>query len=284
MQRRLYEFLLEPRVGKDVVKFLKTDTFDAWRLIHKDNNIIKRSVAEHYLRLDKKLESQARLSPSIEREFITYTVIGLSLEKVENKAKLLRERIKEISNRKLNLAKEIFNDYKFKDDFLAIIGGDVAIGMAHDEPRLCKGISKLVNGSDLDIIVIVSDDVDEEIVKDFEKNLLKKKYLYLKIYREELDFKIKKYSDVLNDLEFDTFEKKVSCKILYESKFLDGNIDMFLEIKKELEDRGIVKTFNKMKLEAFKERMKAIDDLLEKGKESPYYYLFESIEEFHDLF
>ncbi len=284
LRRHLYEFLLEPKVGKDVVKYLNEDTFNVWRTVYKDDKIVKRSIAEYYLRLDKSLESMARLSPSIEREFITYTVLGLNREKVEKEAENLRLKIREISERKFRLARDLFKNYRFKDEFLAIIGGDVALNMAHDEPRVCKFYSKLVNGSDLDVVVIFSDDVDEEIVKDIERDLLNKKIFYLKVYREELDLKIKRFSDIMEDMNFDTFERKVACKILYESKFLDGNIDMFLEMKRELEKRGIVKFFEKLKTEAFKERMLAIKDLLENGRNSKYYKLFESVEEFHDLF
>ncbi len=284
MQKHLYEFLLKPRVGKDVVKRLNMETFDVWRLVYKDDKIIKRSVAEYYLRLDKNIEGNVRLSPSIEREFLTYTVLGIDKDKVEKAAKELKNRIIEISKYKYELARDLFRNIKFKDDFVAIIGGDVALNMAHDEPRMCKFYSKLVNGSDLDVIIIFSDEVDEEIVRDIEKDLLKKKFLYLKVYREELDLKIKRYSNIIEDLNFDSFERMVTCKILYESKYLDGNIDMFLELKEELVKRGIVKVFERMKLEAFRNRMRAIEDLLKNGKNSKYYILFESVEEFHDLF
>jgi hypothetical protein len=66
-----------PLSGKDFMIATGLDTFQAWKLCAGSEEIFTRIIGRRYLRLDQKVEGYARLSPSIMREFLNYTVVGL---------------------------------------------------------------------------------------------------------------------------------------------------------------------------------------------------------------
>lgn len=261
--------------GKELQEITGIETFDLWRAC-KSLEIELKSIAKHYLRLDRKIPGYVRLSPSIQREFLTYTIVGVDKEKVEERSEELKKEIVNISQRKLLLAKKFVES--FTDKACYIIGGDVVFDMAHSEPRPERSTGELVRGSDLDIIVIVEDDYD---FKPLDKAIHDKKYLFLKTYREEVDYIVKNISKVRKQVKFESFEDKVACKILTEGKFLYGNKEIYKEVKNLLRENKIPEKINKLEQKARKFREEIEKMLLTKEKisESDYIYFLTTEEE-----
>ena len=96
--------------------------------------------------------------------------------------------------------------------------------MAHREPRPELSTSKMVNGSDLDII-IVTEDLSKDMIKELDSLIYHKKYYLLKMpaYREELDYIIKDMDRVSQQSDFNCFEFMVASKILHEGELLFGS-------------------------------------------------------------
>ena len=92
--------------GSDLSKQFTSDVFELWRTCTMSDELHLRVIGQRYLRLDKEVEGFARLSPSIMREFLTYTLIGraedekyLALKGLERE-----EKISTISSLKRELA------------------------------------------------------------------------------------------------------------------------------------------------------------------------------------
>jgi hypothetical protein len=59
------------------------------------------------------------------------------------------------------------------------------------------------------------------------------------VFREEIDYVIKRVSRVKEQLQFDTFKHMVACKILEEGLLLYGSKSLFVDIKTMLNKHGI---------------------------------------------
>lgn len=234
-----------PSTGKELRDQSKTDELSLWRICNKSDKIITKIVGKRFLRLDKRVEGYARLSPSIMREFLTYTVIGLekNAREINLKAKSLHENIRDISKKKFELAQKIIvkivesqdKSETIKTRACFIISGDIVYKMAHAEPRPEISTGKLVNGSDLDIIV-VTENLSKKIIRDLDTAIYREKYYLIKHpgYKEEIDYIIKDTATVEEQLQFDNFKLMVASKILYESKFMYGEQKIFKKIKEML--------------------------------------------------
>jgi len=239
-----------PLTGKVLLEKTKMDQFGVWKICNNCEEIITKTIGNRYLRLDKQVEGYARLSPSIIREFYGYTVIGTkrNLGEMLTKAELLYQQIIEISKKKFELAQEVItkvvesqeNSTTIKACACFIISGDVAYEMSHLEPRPESSTGELVKGSDLDIVV-VTQGLSDSTVKCLDLAIYKQKNFLLRnpSYNEEIDYIMKDISKVKNQLKFDSFHSMVASKVLYEGKFLYGNLDMFCKVKKMLLDEGI---------------------------------------------
>ena len=76
---RLADILAErgPLTGAELVAAGDfTDVLELWRACHAPGFALRRT-GRRYLRLDYAVDGYARLSPSIRREFLTYTLVGL---------------------------------------------------------------------------------------------------------------------------------------------------------------------------------------------------------------
>ncbi len=229
-------------------------------------------IGTRYLRLDRRIEGFARLSPSILREFLTYSIVGLSDDPVpvQEKAQELNKKIEGISRSKCDLAFNIVSglmtrlEYGSKDKACFIIAGDIVFNMAHDVPRPERSTKKLVKGSDMDIVVIVRDEDAEHLVDRLDEEIYKEKYsLLISPYeKEEIDYIVKSVSKVKEQLKFDTFKHMVACKILCEGTFLFGNEELFNNIKQMLKDEGIGDKINAMEENALRFRKRAEERLL----------------------
>ncbi|MBN2419810.1 MAG: hypothetical protein JXL81_10525, partial [Deltaproteobacteria bacterium] len=141
-------------------------------------------IGTRYLRLDRGIEGFARLSPSILREFLTYSVIGFSddPDPLREKAFQLTKKIEAISRSKCDLAYNIASslmtrlEYGSKEKACFIIAGDIVFNMAHDVPRPERSTKKMVQGSDIDIVVIVKDEYSDELKARLDEEIYKEKY------------------------------------------------------------------------------------------------------------
>ena len=262
-----------PLTGKELLEKSRRDALLLWRFCNKTEEIYTKAVGKKYLRLDKRIEGYARLSPSILREFLTYTVIGLNTDfsKIEVKAKTLLESIEKISREKFELSKEIISQLfkaqkdrkEIEEKAVFIIAGDVVYNMAHSELRPEVSTGEMVKGSDLDII-IVTEDLSEDIIKEIDHSIYKEKYYLIKrpAYREELDYIIKDMRKVENQLHFNSFEFMVASKLLHEGKFLYGSMRLFENIKKILQKKRIPEKLTRLENIAIIERINAKSCLL----------------------
>jgi hypothetical protein len=158
-----------------------------------------------------------------------------------------------------------------------IIAGDVVYDMSHTVPRPEKSTGEMVQGSDLDIIVVAEDDLDPEMVRSLDNSIHKRKHLLLTHDREEIDYLIKSMSRVREQLQFDIFSSMVACKILDEGRFLYGNTVVFDTVKNLVSEYGIPERLRKLEKEAAENRELAetqLQDVSHSNGGSEYLNLF----------
>ncbi len=238
-----------PLIGAKLVERTRMEVLSLWQHCRKSPSIQLRTAGRRFLRLDRNVDGYARLSPSIRREFLTYTFVGLDSQGKELEAKIeqLECEICRISRLKLDIAAaSVAAAVAFlsdKDTILEkscfIIAGDVVYDMSHTVPRPEKSTGEMVQGSDLDIIVVAEDDLHPEIVNSLDSAIHKRKHLLLVNDREEIDYLIKSMSRVREQLEFDMFSSMVACKILNEGRFLYGNQAVFQKMKNLIDEYQI---------------------------------------------
>ena len=287
-----------PLTGKELLEKSRSDPLSVWRACNKSGKIITEITGRKYLRLDRHIQGYARLSPSILREFLTYTVAGLyaDIEKIRLKAKDLSRAAEKISREKFSLSEEIIsgivrsqkNHEEIEKKTVFIIAGDIVYDMAHRELRPESSTSEMVNGSDLDII-IVTEGLSKDMIKKLDSLIYHKKYYLLKMpaYREELDYIIKDMDRVEQQSEFNCFEFMVASKILHEGELLFGSGCLFNKIKKILIEKEIPQKLEDLENTAIAAREKARTHLLNKTGPFPsdeYKNLFHTTEETEEIF
>ena len=287
-----------PLTGKELQHKSSYDAFLLWRICNQSGKIYCETVGQKYLRLDRRIEGFARLSPSILREFLTYTIVGLKADMpdIKTSAENLLEKIKKISIDKFELSKEIISSVVSSQDSSEeilkksafIIAGDIVYNMAHNEFRPESSTNEMVKGSDLDIIV-VTEDLAEKIISGLDRAMHDQKYYFLKMpaYREEIDYIIKGINRLKKQLSFDNFEFMVACKILDEGMFLLGSSVLFQKIKELLAQNNITVKLKEMERTAIAERENAKACLINyKGNilQDEYKNLFYTTEETGEIF
>jgi hypothetical protein len=301
IEDKVIEILKERKslTGKELWNESQIEELPLWRICHRSQRIVSKIVGRRYLRFDRAVEDYARLSPSIKREFLTYTVCGLkeNSEEIKERAKDLRQKIKETSKKKYNLAKKIISGIVESDEHREeieknacfIIAGDIVYNMAHLEPRPEKSSGELVRGSDLDIVIITEDKFPKRVIEELDSKIYREKYRYLfdPNYRQEIDYVIKNISKTKEQLNFDSLERMIAAKLLYEGRLLCGSREMFENIKKMLLERKIDDKLAALEKKARKNRLAAISDLLGSGDKplSPeWMHLFYTQEEAEEIF
>ncbi|MBN1773813.1 MAG: hypothetical protein JXB32_21310 [Deltaproteobacteria bacterium] len=239
-----------PLTGGEIQERVEGESLSLWRACRSSGELSQRVVGRRYLRLDPQVEGYARLSPSILREFLTYTVTGRAddVEGLERRAGEIRERVAGISAAKRGLAERFVEGVCGEleeawpgEGVCVILAGDIVFGMAHDVPRPERSTGKLVRGSDIDLVVIVADEVSGEVERRLDEAIYRGKYraLIAPAVREEIDYIVKRVSRVREQLGFDTFKRMVACKILREGELLAGSRVMFEGLRGELEALGV---------------------------------------------
>ncbi len=287
-----------PLTGQEMLDTLQADGLELWRTCMLSDKLYAYSIATHYLRLDRRLQGYARLSPSIFREFLTYTVVGLrgDEQSVKQRAKILLEHIKGVSKAKRELAYSVISglsntlatEEPLEQWACVILAGDIVFDMAHDVPRPERSTGRLVKGSDLDLVVIVDKDIPDELKKRLDDAIYREKYrlLITPHILEEIDYVVKDMDKVKEQLKFDTFRRMVACKILQEGILLYGSQRIFAQVKDTLCSSGVSERLEWLESRAQEFRKNAITCLVqEPGEVSKHeimclFYPVEESEEF----
>ncbi len=287
-----------PLTGSQLLNYINEDPLIVLRACRLSKKLSVSIVGTRYLRLDRKIEGYARLSPSILREFLSYSVIGLAGDRttMERKAEALQSHIERISRYKSDLAFNVVaalagrlgDDDCLKDHACFILGGDIVFNMAHDVPRPERSTRKMVQGSDIDIVVIVDRDFPEALTRRLDEEIYQEKgrLLVSPHMKEEIDYIVKDMDKVEEQIRFDTFKCMVACKIMHEGAFLYGSEDIFHRIKEMLRENGVIEKIRDMEEQARVFREKADEYLI---REDPatirkegidFFYPAEESEEF----
>ena len=287
-----------PLTGSELLEATGEEGLVLWKTCHLSTQLSVRTVGTRYLRLDRRVVGYARLSPSILREFLTYSVIGHRDDPhpVGLRAQAILSHIEEVSRAKSLLAYNVISALggrlihgaSLSQHACFILAGDIVYNMAHDVPRPERSTGKLVRGSDMDLVVIVDECFSPEAMARLDEVIYQEKYrLFMTPHiREEIDYIVKDLQRVLEQLKFDTFKHMVACKILEEGAFLFGSEMIFERLKSLLREHGVMDRLRAMEREAQLFRMQAEEYLLnedtEKIKESETYLFYpaEESEEF----
>lgn len=299
MERKITSLIKEkgPLQGSEIREAVGGDGLLLWQTCRLSEKLSIQTIGKHFLRLDRRVDGFARLSPSILREFLTYSVVGIAgdSESLEQRAGEVLSRIEKISESKLELAYRTVSGLGSRleiewpmDQVCFIIAGDIVYHMAHDVPRPERSTGKLVNGSDIDLVVVARDRVSEDVLKKLDGGIYKEKYrlLITPSYKEEIDYIVKKMERVRQQMRFETFKHMVACKILQEGVLLYGSEDLFRSIKSMLRDHGIIGKLSDLERQAGVFRRDAEKYLLrsdpEKIKKEDLYHFYpaEESEEF----
>jgi len=287
-----------PLTGIEIKKEIDIDSLLLWKACKTSEGLQVRTVGKRYMRLDRHVDGFARLSPSILREFFTYSVVGLVSDPatLEKRCTEIADRIREISRYKFGLAREMVAEImeQFQQgetgnhQICFIIAGDIVYDMAHDVPRPERSTGKLVKGSDIDLVIVVDDDMPDASIKKLDELIYQKKYRMLinPVINEEVDYKIKKLDLIRNQARFDDFKHMVAIKILQEGLLVYGSEDIFHTVKRIIKENRLPEKLNDLERVAKgfrnKAEMSTLDGSLNK-EEIKRMHLFYSAEEFEEF-
>ncbi len=238
-----------PMTGGDLVDRMHGENpMDLWRVCYESNHFRVINCARYYLRYDILRENQLRLSPSILRDFLTFSLIfkpNQRTQALESSARLAnKHRI--ISRQKIRVARQAIlsldeeTQRALRENACFFISGDVAYFLAHAVPRIHPEYETKINGSDVDILIVYNNHVDENLIKSAEDQMLKFKGRALRDPQigEEIDFLFKPVSKMFSQLAYRDIHEKIASKILYESFYLFGRMDLYERLLFELEVSG----------------------------------------------
>jgi hypothetical protein len=285
------------RTGEATVAGPGDEAFCCWKAAMLSSRLVVKVVGRRFLRLDREIDGYARLSPSILREFLTYSVVGLAADAaaLDRRAAEVLAHIRAVSRAKLDLAGGVVTRIAERidggggaDDFCVIIAGDVVYDMAHDVPRPERSTGAMVRGSDLDLVVIVDDAAPEALLQRLDEAIYRQKYRHLinPSAREEIDYIVKRLERLREQAAFDTFERMVACKILQEGVLLHGNATLFDAAKALLREYSLTDRLAEMDAAAARLRGDAERRLLSSdrgvlaGEELRLFYPVAESEEF----
>jgi hypothetical protein len=255
-----------PCTGAELLTLVDVEVLSLWRACRAQPGIVMRRAGRRYLRFDRMVEGYARLSPSIRREFLTYTLVGTDAqaEKIAARCLELQQAFVRTSQYKRAFAHDVIQriveSSPDREQLLAhlccLIAGDVTYGMAHTVERPEPSTGRSVRGSDLDLVMVSDGQLTPEVCDSLDQTLYREKWaiLVLPHLREELDYIIKDMAKVEAQLQFDSFRHMVACKILHEGELLYGNAELFARIKRRVDAFDIPEKLAHMEDRAVRER------------------------------
>ncbi|MGD8985691.1 MAG: hypothetical protein PVH99_02780 [Desulfobacteraceae bacterium] len=300
MEKEIIDLVEErgPLTGSEILESTGGDGLLLWRTCKLSKSLNIRTVGMRYLRLDRRIDGFARLSPSILREFLTYSVIGRSQgdSALNQKAHEVASHIEAVSRAKSEVAYSVVSslvgqlesEIPIYNQVCFVIAGDIVYNMAHDVPRPERSTGKLVKGSDMDLVVVVDDQFPKASMDRLDEAIYQEKYrlLITPHMREEIDYIVKNLDRVREQLRFDTFKHMVACKLLQEGTLLYGSEEVFHTLKSMLRDHGVIQKLKELEKKARLFRKEAenyllIEDLHKVREESlNFFYPAEESEEF----
>lgn len=287
-----------PCTGLEIKKEVDVDSLLVWQACKTSQQLRVRTLGKRYMRLDRHVDGFARLSPSILREFLTYSVTGFAddPEPLEKRCSEVIGRIHEISRFKLGLARQMVSEImeEFEDgvsknhQICFIIAGDIVYNMAHDVPRPERSTGRLVKGSDIDLVAVVDDTFPDASTTRLDELIYRKKYRMLinPVINEEVDYKIKRLGLIRNQARFDDFKHMVAIKILQEGLLVYGNEDLFHTVKEIIRENGLPERLDALERQAQIFRTKAEESILDASlnkEQIQKLHLFYSAEEFEEF-
>jgi len=238
-----------PLLGKELMAALgEESSMIVWKICRSSPLFRFKNAARYYLRYDIRRENQLRLSPSILRNFLTFTLVHLADQSVRavERSIQMANLARMISFEKLRYARQgiLALPQEIRDvlsvNACALVAGDISYYLAHDEPRRVQDTHYIAKGSDIDIVFIYSHEVSQDIVRDAEDAFMKIKYQYLKdpVISQEIDFIFKPVSKMIDQLGYTGIAEKIASKILYESTFLFGSLELYDAMRKQVKLLG----------------------------------------------
>ena len=251
LEARIRALLSErgPMIGKELLAALgDVNSMIVWKICRGSPRFRLKNSARYYLRYDITRENQLRLSPSILRNFMSFTLVHLANQSVRavERSILLSNLHRVISLKKLQFARQAILSLKpetravLQEHACAFIAGDISYFLAHDEPRRVNDTDFMVKGSDIDIVFVHTPQVSADFVKSAEEEFTKIKFKYLKdpAITQEIDFIFKPISKMIDQLSYNSIAEKIASKILYESSYLFGSLEMYDAMTKQLKLHG----------------------------------------------
>lgn len=287
-----------PCTGLEIKKEIDIDSLLLWKACKTSPQLQIRTLGKKYMRLDRHVDGFARLSPSILREFLTYSVTGLAgdPDPLEKRCREVIGQIHDISRFKFGLARQMVSEVmeEFEDGISVnhqicfIIAGDIVYDMAHNAPRPERSTGKLVKGSDIDLVVVVDDTLPDSSITRLDEIIYRKKYRMLvnPVVNEEVDYKIKRLALIRDQVRFDDFKQMVAVKILHEGLLIYGSEDLFHTIKTILKENGLPEKLDELERLANIARNKAEKSILDGSldrEEIRKLHLFYPTEEFEEF-
>lgn len=275
IEARVLERLAEkgPQIGKELA-FAMPDVpvLALWQACFRSQSFLISHFASYYLRYDITREDQVRLSPSILRDFLSFTLFGLpgQREQMIERQGSLSNMHREISREKIALAQAAMKGVflkltrEIRSQLCAFIAGDLAYFLAHNEPREHAASGEMVKGSDVDIVIILSDTLPDEVKETIDAEMIRLKSIYLRHpdYRQEIDFITKRQSVMERQFGYGDIHDKIASKIAYESMFLGGSLTLYMEVRDAMSRLGVDKLVEGDFDHALKDRKNAMRKLL----------------------
>ena len=237
-----------PMLGKELHEHLPdVELLKLWQACFTSNDLQLSQFSRYYLRYDIMRDDYIRLSPSILRDFLSFTLFSQDSQRDAILERLIRlsNRHREISRWKTHLARnvlaDVFAELAIEDaqHVCAFIAGDLAYFLGHNEPREIEALGEMVRGSDLDIIIIHGGLTGEKVEQINQRMLMAKNYMIRNPnLRQELDFIVKSQDRMFGQFAYETIQQKIASKIAYESMFMAGSIRLYTEVMEELRRSG----------------------------------------------
>lgn len=275
IEQRILKALEEkgPQIGKELAWALPdVPVLLLWQACFRSQSFLISHFASYYLRFDITREDQVRLSPSILRDFLSFTLFGLpgQREQMIERQGHLSNMHREVSREKLAVAQSALRTVFVKQpatirsQVCAFIAGDLAYFLAHNEPREHAASGEMLKGSDIDIVVIMQDSLPEEVKTQFETELAALKSFYLRHpdYRHEIDFICKRKSVMERQFNYLDIHDKIASKIAWESMFLAGSLTLYMDIREAMTRTGVDKLIEADFDHALRDRKNAMRTLL----------------------
>lgn len=287
-----------PLTGAELVEAGSfSDVLALWRACHAPDLRLRRT-GRRYMRLDSAVGGYARLSPSIRREFLTYTLVARSdqTDRLQARAAELEAATAAISGEKLHLARESLcmalatlpDEPTILKNATFMIAGDITYQMAHRVPRPERSSGQMVRGSDMDLIAVTTDTLPDAAAQRLDDAIYRQKHYLLTHpdHREEIDYILKPLAKVRQQLAFDSFEHMVACKILCECELLYGSPFLFDTVMELVEESGVRDKLAEMQAAAEAFRSDAERTLMNPLTPNPdgYLHLFHTREESDEIY